>query len=170
MVDYLSNIGHKPIKIKEPNYWYKSPLRDEKSPSFKVNQSLNRWYDFGDGKFGNLIDFGILYHKCSVSDFLHKLEGAGHNINQRQTLVNSFNSKDEENNQIKILSVHEISSYPLVRHLQSRKIRGDSPINIAGKFVIKQGKNFIMLWGSRRIPEVTNCVMNISKEAALLKT
>ena len=42
MVDYLSNIGHKPIKKKEPNYWYKSPLCDEKSPSFKVNRSLNR--------------------------------------------------------------------------------------------------------------------------------
>ena len=68
MVDYLSTIGHQPIKIKEPNYWYKSPLRDEKSPSFKVNRSLNRWFDFGDGKYGNLIDFGILYHKCSVSD------------------------------------------------------------------------------------------------------
>ncbi|MEO5998951.1 MAG: CHC2 zinc finger domain-containing protein, partial [Chitinophagaceae bacterium] len=130
MVDYLSNIGHKPIKIKEPNYWYKSPLRDEKSPSFKVNRSLNRWFDFGDGKFGNLIDFGILYHECSVRDFLHKLDDAGHNINQRQSLVNNFTSKDEENNRIKILSVNEISSYSLVSYLHARKISDD----IAGKY------------------------------------
>lgn len=73
MVQYLSELGYEPIKIRGFNYWYLSPLRDEKTPSFKVNRKLNRWYDFGYAKGGNIIDFGILYFNCSVSDFLRQL-------------------------------------------------------------------------------------------------
>src|SRR5436305_1194282 len=56
IVEYLANLGYQPIKIKEPGYWYKSPLRDEKTASFKVNRKMNRWFDFGDGRYGNVID------------------------------------------------------------------------------------------------------------------
>ncbi|MHA4741369.1 toprim domain-containing protein [Dyadobacter sp. MSC1_007] len=71
MVSYLERIGIEPVRVREPNYWYLSPLRSEKTPSFKVNRRLNLWYDFGEGKGGNLIDFGIRYHQCSVADFLN---------------------------------------------------------------------------------------------------
>src|SRR3954464_8920265 len=73
MVDYLSSLGHEPRKIRKQDYWYLSPLRDEKTPSFKVNRKLNKWYDFGDGRGGNLVDFGILYYRCTVSEFLQKV-------------------------------------------------------------------------------------------------
>jgi hypothetical protein len=36
-VDYLSGIGHVPAKISHYSYWYFSPLREEKTPTFKVN-------------------------------------------------------------------------------------------------------------------------------------
>ena len=74
IVDYLSSIGFKPAKVTRNDYWYLSPFRDETTPSFKVNRNMNRWYDFGDGKGGNMIDFGILYHKCSVSELFEKNE------------------------------------------------------------------------------------------------
>ena len=70
IVSYLSRLGIEPARINGVNYWYQSPFRDEKTPSFKVNRHLNRWYDFGEGAGGNLIDFGIRYHQCSVGDFL----------------------------------------------------------------------------------------------------
>jgi hypothetical protein len=35
--------------------WYLSPFRNEATPSFKVNQSANLWYDFGEGKGGTVI-------------------------------------------------------------------------------------------------------------------
>jgi len=57
LVDYLAALGHRPQKIRNKDYWYHSPLRDEKTASFKVNRSLNVWYDHGIGKGGNLIDF-----------------------------------------------------------------------------------------------------------------
>ena len=68
LVDYLAALGHQPQKIRNQDYWYLSPFRDEKTPSFKVNRSKNVWYDHGIGKGGNLIDFGIIYFNCSVSE------------------------------------------------------------------------------------------------------
>jgi hypothetical protein len=73
IVDYLSKLGHQPTKIRNVDYWYLSPLRDEKTPSFKVNRKLNRWYDHGIGKGGNLIDFGLLYHNITIGEFLSLL-------------------------------------------------------------------------------------------------
>ena len=131
MVDYLSRIGHHPSKISGKQFWYHSPLHDEKTPSFKVNGNMNRWYDFANGKGGNLVDFGTLYHKCSVSDFLQKLDEPGQAINRHQKLVSNSSLGDEERNQIKILSSHEISSYPLMKYLRSRRIADE----IAGKYL-----------------------------------
>ena len=52
--DYLHSLGYNPIKQQGGNLWYKSPFRQEKEPSFKVNTELNLWYDFGAGKGGNI--------------------------------------------------------------------------------------------------------------------
>jgi DNA primase len=60
IVSYLSTLGYEPAKIRNFDYWYLSPLRSEKTPSFKVNRKLNLWYDHGIGKGGNVIDFAIL--------------------------------------------------------------------------------------------------------------
>jgi DNA primase len=81
MVDYLFALGYEPAKIRNVDYWYISPLRNEKTPSFKVNRRLNKWFDHGLGKGGNLIDFGIEYYQCSVSDFLQKF-GADFSVHQ----------------------------------------------------------------------------------------
>ncbi len=70
LVDYLATIGHKPTKIRNHDYWYLSPLRNEKEPSFKVNRKMNVWYDHGLGKGGDLVEFGKLYYNCSVEELL----------------------------------------------------------------------------------------------------
>jgi hypothetical protein len=73
LVGYLEFLGYQPEKIKGDDYWYLSPLRPEKTASFKVNRRFNVWYDFGLSKGGNLVDFGILYFRCSVRELLEKL-------------------------------------------------------------------------------------------------
>jgi len=73
IVEYLFSLGFNPVKIRNADHWYLSPLRSEKTASFKVNKKLNAWYDHGVGKGGNLVDFGILYYNCSVSEFLEKI-------------------------------------------------------------------------------------------------
>src|SRR5207249_6016517 len=72
LVEYLSKLGYEPSKIEKVDYWYLSPLRDEKSRSFKVNRNL---YDHGLGKGGNIIDFAILYHNCTIGEFIRQLGG-----------------------------------------------------------------------------------------------
>src|SRR3954447_4981953 len=73
IVLYLSSLGYEPTKGNNADYWYLSPLRDEKTASFKVKRKLNRWYDHGMGRGGNLIDFAILYNNCTVGEFLKSL-------------------------------------------------------------------------------------------------
>src|SRR5829696_1689253 len=81
LVDYLLQLGYKPQKIRGDDWWYLSPLRQEKMPSFKVDRKLNLWYDHGIGKGGNLVDFGVLFFRCSVKEFLQKLtERPGQNF------------------------------------------------------------------------------------------
>lgn len=55
LADYLHSLGYNPIKQQGNSLWYKSPLREEQEPSFKVNTDRNLWYDFGAGKGGNII-------------------------------------------------------------------------------------------------------------------
>src|SRR5690606_21432957 len=119
MVQYLSSLGHEPSKIKNNDYWYLSPLRQEKRPSFKVNRKLNRWYDHGLGKGGNIIDFGIAYYGCSVGEFLNKLDGG---FSFQESLKNIPKTKNQQAHKLKILKDVALSSYALIRYLEQRKI------------------------------------------------
>jgi DNA primase len=123
LVDYLSKLGHKPASIKGPEHWYFSPLHEEKDPSFSVNRKLNQWYDFSIGKGGNLVDFGIQYHRCSISELLQKLSSPRTDVEKH--LAHAQQMKDTEKKPIEILSTHLISSYPLSRYLRSRRIKED---------------------------------------------
>lgn len=63
LATFLSKLGHSPVKIQGNRLWYKSPLRQEHTASFKVQTDINCWYDFGIGKGGNIIDLAAeLYH------------------------------------------------------------------------------------------------------------
>ncbi|HRP37960.1 MAG TPA: CHC2 zinc finger domain-containing protein [Candidatus Dojkabacteria bacterium] len=126
MVDYLSRLGYKPSKIRNDDYWYLSPLRDEKTPSFKVNRKLNRWYDHGLGKGGNLIDFAILHQNCTIGEFLQKLNG---DFSFHQPVFH----QSEQLKTKKILNIlqdYSIGSFALLRYLEQRRI----PIDIADQF------------------------------------
>jgi len=128
LVDYLSALGYEPARIRNADYWYLSPLRNEKTPSFKVNRRLNRWFDHGLGKGGNLIDFGIAYNQCSVSDFLQKFR-AGLFVHQ-PVLDRSFQPQQQPESRIQILRVKPLFSTTLLHYLSQRKI----PLKIASEF------------------------------------
>ncbi|WP_166641900.1 CHC2 zinc finger domain-containing protein [Pedobacter duraquae] len=59
IVQFLASLGHRPKNVRGTDHWYLSPLHEEKTPSFKVNSALNRWFDFALGQGGNLVDLGI---------------------------------------------------------------------------------------------------------------
>lgn len=73
LVEYLSSLRFTPAKIKGNNYWYLSPLRDEREASFKIDRNKNLWYDQGAGKGGSVVDFVTSYFNSDVSSALLKL-------------------------------------------------------------------------------------------------
>jgi len=120
MVSYLSSLGHEPTKIRFFDYWYLSPLRQEKTPSFKVNRKLNRWYDHGSGKGGNLIDFAILYNDCTVGEFLGNIS---YNFFLHQpAFLHVEHAKKEKEPCITVISEHSLTSFTLLRYLYQRRI------------------------------------------------
>jgi len=128
LVDYLSELGHTPSKIRNCDYWYLSPLRDEKTPSFKINRKLNCWYDHGIGKGGNLIDFAILYHNCTVGEFLQEINGC---LSFHRPILSSLKENAENTeSKIRVLSERSICSLALERYLTQRRI----PIAIAKEY------------------------------------
>jgi DNA primase len=119
LVDYLTSLGYKPAKILRNDYWYLSPLRDENTASFKINRLKNVWYDHGLGKGGNLIDFGILYHKCSVKELLEKL---GSDFYFHQPIYSKTAVEKPEENRIKVISEGSLNSLTLLRYFMQRRI------------------------------------------------
>ena len=119
MVDYFSKLGLEPKRISGHQYWYLSPFRNERTASFKINRNINCWYDFGEGKGGTMVDFGIRYFKCSVYEFLQQLflSPAG-----TQNVQNSDPKNDEPESSIDIKEVKMLSSPSLRNYLKERKI------------------------------------------------
>lgn len=59
----ILNCKSKPRKGKQQFFY--SPFREEKTPSFHVHCDKNTWYDFGEGKGGNVID--LVSHHLKTS-------------------------------------------------------------------------------------------------------
>jgi hypothetical protein len=144
LVDYLCALGHDPIKIRNENYWYLSPLRNEKKASFKVNRIKGLWFDFGTGLGGDILDFGVLFHKCSVSDLLRRLTESNpaqlrHFPPQSsvpEIILNSSGEKEKDTrSKIVVTDTRPLTSYTLLKYLESRGI----PLEIACKYCQEVG-------------------------------
>ena len=125
IIEYLSSIGIEPAKIKGNNVWYRSPLRGENDPSFKVNIRLNLWYDHGSGEGGTLIDLGARLNTCTASEFVNQLSGFNPSAS---TFSLHRNKSKEPENKLAILSVEELRSKELIDYLRGRGIDEDLAI------------------------------------------
>jgi hypothetical protein len=127
LVDYLSSLGHRPAKIRNTDYWYLSPLREESEPSFKVNRPKNIWFDHGIGRGGKAIDFVMQYFKCPITEALNKIS-----LFHRQSITVSITKSEQSNglsdprsieSAIKIVSLNEpITDANLLHYLEKRRI------------------------------------------------
>ena len=142
MVDYLSSLNHHPKKVHNQDYWFLSPLRQERTASFKVNRKLNVWFDFGLGKGGDIIDFGTLYYNCTISEVLKNLSDYQNQpaLSFRPPTVvggsavssPSFAGENKENTASKILVVatRTLEAKGLLDYLEKRQI----PLEIASQY------------------------------------
>lgn len=79
--DYLESLGILPVVDKLYYGMYHSPFRQDNTPSFKVDYSVNLWCDFGTGKGGSLIDLVMKQHGCNAYGAISRLEQGYYSAN-----------------------------------------------------------------------------------------
>ena len=73
IVEYLERKGIKPMR-RTPSYaLYRSPLREETHPSFKVDTEKNLWIDYAEGRGGSIIDLCMRLEGCTLSEAICRL-------------------------------------------------------------------------------------------------
>lgn len=103
--------------------WYSSPLHEEKTPSFKINTKINRWYDHGLQKGGNIIDFIAIKFNYTIPEVLKFLENySNESIFSFQKQKNIASNSSETETKVNMIKVVEIQHYALKEYLENRKI------------------------------------------------
>lgn len=116
---YLQECGHAPARVGENAVWFLSPLRNERTPSFKVDTKKNLWIDYGMGKGGSIIDLVMLMHGLtSVSEALKVLGGLPKDFLPIVRPVNPLPSK----NAFGDIVAKPIHSKAIIRYLISRGV------------------------------------------------
>lgn len=121
LATFLSRLGHEPARRCGDKLWYKSPLRQEHTPSFKVETALNCWYDFGIGKGGNIIDLASeLYRSTDLRQLMNCIANnylVSSALTVAPTVVPRHSAPSFEN-----IRVVPLESHALVAYLQERGI------------------------------------------------
>lgn len=139
LVDYLASLGHQPTRQNNHEYWYRSPLREEKTASFKIDRNKQVWYDHGTGKGGDLIDFVREYFHYDFKEVLQKCRDYL-NVPQEQRqavppIADTSGSQEKEpdgtEKEIHVLAVRPIEKAYLKSYIGGRHI----PFSLAGRFL-----------------------------------
>ena len=118
---FLSRLGHEPAARKGTRLWYKSPFRQEQTPSFKVETTLNCWYDFGIGKGGNIIDLAAELYQSTDLRYLMRYIVDSCPVPSVQTVASSFAPRHSAPSMERI-EVVPLEHRALVAYLQERGI------------------------------------------------
>ena len=73
IVEYLERKGIKPVRRTPAYALYRSPLRAETHPSFKVDTKKNLWIDYAEGRGGSIIDLCMRLEGCKLSEAICRL-------------------------------------------------------------------------------------------------
>jgi len=148
IVDFLARISISPQKTTGTNYWYLSPNRDEKTPSFKVNKTQNIWVDYGTGKGGKILELVMTLYNVDLSEALKIIENTMN--------LESASPKPEPHNETSInetkqatqtdFTIKPLTHHALYHYLMTRKI----DINIAKQHCqeaheTKNGKHYFYI-------------------------
>ena len=72
--DFLAWRGIQPKYERNGYGMYLSPLREERTPSFKVDYVQNLWYDFGLGEGGTLLTLVMRLERCDSREAVRRLQ------------------------------------------------------------------------------------------------
>ena len=121
LATFLSQFGHEPAIRKGTRLWYKSPLRQEHTPSFKVETTLNCWYDFGLGRGGNIIDLATEMYQSTDLRYLMRCIADSCPVPSVQTVASSYPQRHSAPS-MERFEVVPLEHRALVAYLQERGI------------------------------------------------
>lgn len=104
-----------------------SPLRNESTPSFKVNTERNQWYDFGTGEHGDIIDLVCALQHCTMNEAIELLTGSKQIVHQDFSFGGE---RKTSKHKLEIISVQSLTNPYLLRYIAERGI----PLSIANRF------------------------------------
>ncbi len=120
--DYLNSQGIHPAKEYSGYGMYKSPFRDERTPSFKVDYNRNLWHDFGNGEGGSIIDLVMKMKQCPFIEAIEHLRNFSFMPLKEEQQSFSFHRDPERNSGIILIEDKPLEHTRLLEYLQSRKI------------------------------------------------
>lgn len=121
LATFLSQLGHEPTARKGTRLWYKSPLRQEHTPSFKVETTLNCWYDFGLGRGGNIIDIAAEMYQSTDLRYLMRCIADSCPVPSVQTVASSYPQRHSAPS-MERFEIVPLEHRALVAYLQERGI------------------------------------------------
>ncbi len=121
LATFMSRLGHEPVRRCGDKLWYKSPLRHEHTPSFKVETILNCWYDFGIGKGGNIIDLASEIYQSTDMRHLLRCIADSCPVPSVQTVAATSVTRHSAPG-IENIRVVPLESHALVTYLKERGI------------------------------------------------
>ena len=123
---YLEQIGCTRTSTKSNEIWFKSPLHEDRTASFRVNQILNTWFDYGynGGEGGDLIKLIQKIHSVSVSEALAILASKVDVITTTPKQVTEKTIKPKER-KLELLEIKSIHEKALFHYLKERCINLD---------------------------------------------
>lgn len=127
---FLSKLGYESVRNQRGQLWYLSPLRQEKTPSFKVNTELNLWFDFGAGEGGTIIDLALTFgNHTSIPEALKWIESTmGGEVYRFEPKPSSPRPKAEPKHDVLMLGSlknPDLKRYLILRGIDLRKCRSE---------------------------------------------
>ncbi len=136
----LTHLGYNPVSKNKANtqWMYRSPLREDRNPSFSVSTRKNLWNDLGAGIGGNVIDLAIqlngncTFHKAvtwleeQYRSFSNSID-ADHAVRKPHVYINP---QRPNANDIRDIRIIDLSHKALLGYLMKRCI----PLDIGMKY------------------------------------
>lgn len=131
----LEDLGAIPSHRSGNDIFYFARPNDKKSPSFKIDAKINKWYDHGVGIGGNTIDAVIFLKNVDFAEAMKYLEKFNNDVTEmisNKNLKSSFSpEKSEKTKTYEIKTIKPIFSFALKDYLGERRI----PLEIGMKYL-----------------------------------
>lgn len=125
--DYLRSKGIYPTKEYSGYGMYKSPYREERTASLKVDYTKNLWHDFGSEEGGSIIDLVMKMQNCSfiqAIDILKNYDNKGISESNENSFCFHRDTTSLKNDKpgITLINVKPLEHPKLLAFLDSRKV------------------------------------------------